>query len=122
MRRGKVMTGCRPLTDHEEIRAWVERHHGHPASVTAPRGRGDAQILRIDFPGCYGERSMQEIPWDEFFTKFDDAGLALVVQDETAGGQHSNFNTFVSRSSVEEQPKQPQHRRRIRRLASRQRP
>jgi hypothetical protein len=105
------MAQLRTLTDHEEIRAWVEDHHGHPASVDVSRGRDGEELLRIDFPGCYGERSMQEIPWDEFFTKFDDAGLALVVQDETAGGRKNNFNTFVSRSSVEQQPKQGQRRR-----------
>jgi len=35
--------------------------------------------------------------WDEFFDKFDEAGLALVYQEETSDGQPSRFNKLVSR-------------------------
>jgi len=58
-------------------------------------------IIRLDFPGYSGENSLEEIEWDEWFDKFDDNNLALVVQDETAGGEKSNFNKIVSRDSVE---------------------
>jgi hypothetical protein len=58
-------------------------------------------IIRLDFPGYSGENSLEEIEWDEWFDKFDDNNLALIVQDQTAGGERSNFNKIVSRDSVE---------------------
>jgi hypothetical protein len=64
-------------------------------------GRGeDIGMIRLDFPGYSGERSLEHIEWDEWFQKFDDSGLALLVQDRTARGQKSNFNKLVSRQTA----------------------
>src|SRR5437660_1201867 len=49
--------------DHDEIRRWVESHGGHPAMVKRTARNGRAGILRIDFPGYSGERSLEEISW-----------------------------------------------------------
>jgi hypothetical protein len=87
-------------TDHETIRRWVEERGGSPAEVEATARRGETGILRIDFPGFSGEGSLRPIPWDEWFQKFDEAGLALVYEDETAGGERSNFNKLVSRETA----------------------
>ena len=57
-------------------------------------------MIRIDFPGYSGRRSLDPIGWDEFFEKFEDSELALVYQDKTKGGRKSNFNKLVSRESV----------------------
>ena len=54
-------------------------------------------MLRLDFPGYSGEQSLQPISWDDWFEKFDERGLALIVQDKTAGSQKSNFNKLISR-------------------------
>jgi len=89
-------------TDHEHIRRWVEERGGHPACVRGACGSDDVGLLRIDFPGYSGQQSLQHIPWDEFFQKFDENDLALLCQDETAG-QKSNFARLVKRSSA--QPK-----------------
>jgi hypothetical protein len=86
-----------------------------PAAVAATRGtrgRGDAGVLHIDFPGYSGKGSLVAISWDEFFRKFDRARLALVVQDETARGQKSNFNKLVSRASVDQRSVRPPAKRR----------
>ncbi len=56
-------------------------------------------MLRLDFPGYSGDK-LQEISWDEFFEKFDERDLALLYQEETAGGQTSNFNKLVNRSAA----------------------
>jgi anaerobic selenocysteine-containing dehydrogenase len=64
-------------------------------------GQGDTGMIRIDFPGYSGEGKLQEITWDEFFEKFDENGLALVYQEQTADGQQSNFNKLVSRQTAE---------------------
>ena len=84
-------------TDHEEIRRWAEARKAKPATVKGTGGKGDTGIIRLDFPGYSGADKLQEITWDEFFKKFDEAGLALVYQEETADGKKSNFNKLVSR-------------------------
>ena len=58
-------------------------------------------MIRLDFPGYSGADSLEEIEWDQFFEKFDEQGLALLVQDKTARGQKSNFNKLVSRQTAE---------------------
>ncbi len=89
-------------TDHDEIRQWVEQRGGHPSCVKGTGGKGDAGLLRIDFPGFSGEGKLGEISWDEFFKKFDENNLAFLHQDKTAGGQESRFNKLVSRDTAEQ--------------------
>jgi hypothetical protein len=59
-------------------------------------------MIRLDFPGYSGAQSLEHIDWDEWFRKFDDNSLALLVQEKTARGQQSNFNKLVSRETAEE--------------------
>jgi ferritin-like metal-binding protein YciE len=95
-----------PLTDHEEIRRWAEERGGTPSCVRGTGNRGDIGMLRIDFPGYSGGDSLQPISWDEWFDKFDERNLALMVQDKTGRGQKSNFNKLVSREgAAEKRPK-----------------
>jgi alkylation response protein AidB-like acyl-CoA dehydrogenase len=86
-------------TDHDEIRRWAEEHGGRPARV---RGTGtgsgdDPGILRIDFPGGAGEQDLEPISWEEWFEKFDEQGLAAVIQDRKADGDDSTFVKLVKR-------------------------
>ena len=97
----RSQTRSRTTTDHEEIRSWAEDRGAHPACVRGTGGRGDIGMLRLDFPGYSGKQSLQEISWDEFFEKFDERGLALLYQEETAGGERSNFNQLVGRETAE---------------------
>jgi hypothetical protein len=95
------------LTDHDEIRQWAEERTARPACV---RGTGDGEdvgMIRLDFPGFSGEQSLEHIDWDEWFQKFDESGLALLVQDTTADVQLSNFNKLVSRETAESSRKRP---------------
>jgi hypothetical protein len=92
----------RILTDHDEIRRWAEERGAKPAAVKSTESDDDVGIIRLDFPGYSGEDTLEEISWDEWFRKFDEKNLALVVQDKTANGKPSNFNKLVSRDSVEE--------------------
>ncbi len=59
-------------------------------------------MIRIEFPDAPNRRdeNLQEIDWDEFFDKFDEAGLAMVYQETTAGGEQSNFYKLVKRQSA----------------------
>ncbi len=64
-------------------------------------------MIRLDFPGYSGADSLEAISWDDWFEKFDERNLALIVQDTLAGRgkQKSNFNKLVSRESVEGEQK-----------------
>jgi hypothetical protein len=85
-------------TDHRLIREWVEERGGWPASVKGTGGKNDAGLLRIDYPGFSGGNRLEKIGWDEFFEKFEQANLAFVYQEETAGGDESRFSKLVDRS------------------------
>jgi hypothetical protein len=86
------------LTDHDEIRKWAEERGGHPARVKGTGDQNDPGLLRIDFPGFSGEDTLEPISWDEFFKKFDEKKLAMVVDTD----KESRFNKIVSRETVEE--------------------
>ncbi len=88
-------------TDHKTIRRWAEERGAKPSCVRGTGGKNDVGMLRLDFPGYTGEDKLEEISWDDWFGKFDERKLALVFQEETAGGERSNFNKLVSRDNVE---------------------
>lgn len=91
----------RTTIDHEEIRRWAEERGGKPSTVARTHQGDDVGLIRLDFPGFSGGDSLEEITWEEWFEKFDEKGLALIIQEKTADGQKSNFNKLVSRDSVE---------------------
>jgi hypothetical protein len=91
------MASAPATTNHEEIRRWAEERNGKPACVKGTGGKGDVGMLRIDFPGYSGDDTLQEISWEEWFRQFDENDLALLIQEQTADGELSNFNKLVSR-------------------------
>jgi hypothetical protein len=95
------MAAAKTLLDHDEIRRWAEKRNAKPASVERTANDEDPGIIRLDFPGYSGEGSLHEISWDDWFAKFDERGLALLVQETTADGQLSNFNKIVKRETAE---------------------
>ena len=95
------MSQANTTTNHETIRRWAEERGGHPASVKATHKRDDAGLLRIDFEGNGPEPGLEEISWDDFFEKFDEAKLAFLYQDETNEGKPSRFFKFVHRDGAE---------------------
>ena len=97
--------GSRTSSDHDEIRRWAEERGAHPACVRGTGKKGGVGMIRLDFPGYTGEDKLQPISWEEWFEQFDRNGLALVFQEETAGGQRSNFNKLVKRGTAEQKPK-----------------
>ncbi len=86
-------------TDHEAIRRWVEARGGKPAAVNATHRKGDPGVLRIMFPNAphHHDDNLEEISWDEWFEKFDDAKLAFLHEDKTEDGQKSLFNKLIGR-------------------------
>jgi hypothetical protein len=67
----KNVARAHQTTDHEEIRAWVERQGGRPAQVAGTGG-----MLRIDFGEP--EERLEPIEWDRFFEIFDQRHLAFL--------------------------------------------
>jgi hypothetical protein len=98
-RRGSS-SHSRVLTERNEIQQWAEERKASPACVQGTGGREDVGMIRLDFPGYTGAGSLERIEWDDWFDKFEERGLALLVQDETAGGERSNFNKLVSREAA----------------------
>jgi hypothetical protein len=82
-------------TDHNVIRKWADERGGKPATVKATEEHGHAGILRIDFDPP--DEGLDRIGWDEFFEKFDAAGIAFLHQDRTKDGKLSRFHKFVRR-------------------------
>ena len=91
----------RMLTDHKAIRRWAEERRGRPAAVRSTLNDDYIGMIRLDFPGYRGADSLEEISWDEWFEDFDDRNLALVVHDEAADGERSNFHTLVRRETAQ---------------------
>jgi hypothetical protein len=92
------MPSAHPLTDHDEIRKWVESRDGRPARVKETGGGDDPGILRIDFRDP--DEGLEEISWEEWFEAFEDNGLAFLYQEETEDGGESRFNKFISRENA----------------------
>src|SRR6185312_1635954 len=90
----------RVLTDHDEIRRWAEERDAQPACVRGTGSAEDVGMIRLDFPGYSGETSLEPIDWDEWLQKFDENNLALLVEDQTAGGEQSNFNKIIGRETA----------------------
>jgi hypothetical protein len=98
------MPSTKITKDHEEIRRWAEERNAKPAHVATTESGDDIGILRLEFPGATAsnDANLEEISWDQFFEKFDERGLALLYQEETAGGERSNFNKLVSADTAAE--------------------
>ena len=97
-----VSTKSKVTTNHEEIRRWASARGGYPTAISIPKRGDTAGLICICFPGDRDQGPRGEINWDEWFKKFDEAELALLYQEQTASGAHSNFNKLVSRESVDE--------------------
>ena len=93
------MAESKSTVNHQEIKRWVEARNGRPATVKRTAKGEEAGILRIDFPGYSGEHSLEEISWEDFFQKFEEAGLKFLYQDKTADGKESRFFKFVRRDA-----------------------
>ena len=95
----KAKSTAKKTADHAEIKRWVENRGGRPASVKGTGDNNEAGILRIDF--AEDDERLEDITWDEFFDKFEDAKLALLYQEETSQGDESHFAKLVRREGDE---------------------
>jgi hypothetical protein len=98
-----AMPQAKTTTDHDQIRKWAEARGGRPAAVRSTQSKDETGVIRIEFPDAphAKDQDLEEISWEEFFEKFDEANLALLYQEETAGGERSNFNKLVGRETAD---------------------
>jgi hypothetical protein len=94
------MSDSHITTDHNKIKRWAEERGGKPATVKDTEEDGHAGVLRIKLDPK--DDRLEEISWEEFFEKFDEAGLAFLSQDKTKDGKISRFHKFVSRDRAGE--------------------
>jgi hypothetical protein len=88
------------LTDHETIRRWAEARGARPARVRrgdAPAGLATSDIC-LDIPGTMPDGMVEPISWHEWFRRFDEHGLALLI--ESANRQPSTFNLLITRKTA----------------------
>lgn len=96
------MASSNTTTDHDEIRKWAEARDGKPVSVKGTGDKDEAGVLRIDFPGGAGNDRLEEIPWEEWFEKFDEKELAFLYQDKKANGEQSTFFKLINRGDKDD--------------------
>jgi hypothetical protein len=84
--------------DHDEIREWVEAHHGHPAAVRADNSGLAAEPgeLRIDLPDAAADEDLIPLSWDDWYDKFEGERLAFVYQERKASGDDSPSYKLVT--------------------------
>lgn len=79
------------MTDHEEIKQWAETRGARPARVKDPSGEDDVGLLRLDFSDDSDAQSLEPISWEEWFEKFDERALALIVEHQPLEGDTSSL-------------------------------
>lgn len=99
-RRGSHRKNAETTVDHAKIQQWIEARGGRPATVKGSGGEEIAGILRVDFPGYSGKATLLPIPWEVFFKKFEERGLAFLFQEKTAAGDLSRFWKLVKRQAT----------------------
>jgi hypothetical protein len=100
------------LSDHDEIRQWVEARAGNPMLMTIPDGTGDSTSL-LQF--TFGQHALNAdsnegpdratntyelVSWDDWFAEFDRQNLAIKVRDRAPGVLDNDFE-FVNRAAAE---------------------
>ena len=83
--------------DHDEIQEWAEKHGAVPAEVESTEKKGQPGILRFMFPKAkhHNDGALKEFEGEKFFEKFDENGLELLYQEQTAEGAENNFNKLI---------------------------
>ncbi|MEO3384647.1 hypothetical protein [Mesorhizobium sp. CAU 1741] len=90
------------LTDHQAVRDWAAARMGAPAIVDISPAGGTQPMLRLVFDqAAYQDQDRAERPqnaggvelveWDEWFAVFDEASLALVVNEDVPGVRENHY-------------------------------
>ena len=94
-----MSSNSQQTTNHEVIRLWCEDRGGVPSSVGQTHDSDDVGIIRVHFPGQGSGDQLDEISWEDFFGKFEEAGLAFLYEVRTESGDLSRFSKLIRRDS-----------------------
>ena len=83
------------LTDHDSIRRWAREHGARPALVKGTTRHNDANALQLAMEGTTQDGRLEPIDWDDWFQRFDESGLALMIDDSAASA-----NKLVPRTAT----------------------
>lgn len=94
--------------NHDEIRAWAEKHRGRPEAIDDRRAGADRVGIRLDFPGSYGDaaispRVRRRISWEEFFKRFDELGYAFSYHEPLRQMHPTDAYHFIRRERMEQE-------------------
>lgn len=100
------MADQKVTTDHEEIKKWAREHQAVPAIIDDQEAGADKVGIRLDFPGDYDERYLDEddthdVDWEEFFKIFEDNRLAFIY-DAKSKGDPSWAYRFIKRENIDQ--------------------
>jgi hypothetical protein len=89
------MSEFKRTKDHDEIRAWIEKHNGRPAVLSDTTNDDIQGLLYIHF-GLGARKVGAPISWEEFFDRFDEARVVFRYNDEVIRGMENESYSFVS--------------------------
>lgn len=93
---------------HDEIRKWVETHHGRPSIIGDFNLNPESLGVRIDFPGKKDEELLPEsvpvtdVTWNSFFQVFDDKNLAFIYSSHFDPADPLSSFKFINRDLINE--------------------
>ncbi len=90
-------TEIKTTTDHQLIRAWIERRGGFPAVSKQTKTK---LRLSIHFPGYSDPEALEEVTWSGFFKLFDVQRQTFSYRERTPDRKISRFNKFASRTKA----------------------
>lgn len=88
--------------NHEEIQAWVEKHHGTAQLIDEIDATGDSVGIRIDFPGTKDDmlidrEKYRKATWEDWFKVFEQQNLAFGYDDEIQPDDQNRLYRFEKR-------------------------
>lgn len=99
------MTNKKVTTDHDEIKNWAEKHKAVPALIDDVDAGADKVGIRLDFPGDYDEKYLDEedthdIDWESFFKVFEEQELAFIYDNKLQSDPSWGYK-FIKRENMD---------------------
>ena len=100
------MTNRKITIDHEEIKKWAKKFKAVPAVIDDEHAGADKVGIRLDFPGDYDEKYLDEedthdTDWKEFFEVFEESGLAFIYESDTKADPTWSYK-FIKRENIDD--------------------
>lgn len=88
------------LVDHDDIRQWAEQRNAAPARVMPDADHPDADELTLSFRQNREGGGVELLTWEEWLSRFENEGLALLVLDQERTGLRSMYFRLTSRADL----------------------